>query len=525
VKLSDLAAQLLMIDLPGSELGPDELAHLDRYRWGGVLLFARNIVSRPQLAGLMQQIKEHGDPLVSVDQEGGLVDRVRFDDTVLTPGLMALAATGDPQCTELAHTIMGQQLADLGFHMDFAPCVDINSNPDNPIIGVRSFGEDPALVAEHAAAACRGLRKGGLAATAKHFPGHGDCHLDSHLALPTLPLTLEQLKDRELVPFQACIEAGVESMMTAHITFPALDPRPGRAATLSEPILNGLLRQQMGFDGVVFSDSMEMQAIADHYGVAEASILALEAGADMIITCGGFEAHLKAVEGLVEAVESGRLSRQRLEQSWQRLQQMRTRQADTSGVKRVEDLQHQMEEICRRSITLVRNQGILPLSQGPVLLLSPDLLPVTPLGEMTRSDARLSHLKLEGVEVREAHYPAETRGPALEHILEQARLAHTVIFTVYARHRLPDATRELGQRLLEANPRLVLVSLSSPYVLRDLADAPAFICSYNYTPLSLKALGEALSGKFSPQGRLTVSIPGLYPKSHRLSYPAPLSPA
>ena len=155
-----------------------------------------------------------------------------------------------------------------------------------------------------------------------------------------------------------------------------------------------------------------------------------------------------------------------------------------------------------------------------MLVLSPDLLPLTPLGEMRRSDGTLQHMQLQGVTVQEAYYPAETRGPALEHILAQARECETVLFTVYARHRLPDATRELGERLLEANPRTILVSLSSPYVLRDLPAMPAFVCSYNYTPLSMQALGRVLTGHIPPSGKLSVSIPGLYERGHSLSYPA-----
>ncbi|MBX3168660.1 MAG: hypothetical protein KF760_14690 [Candidatus Eremiobacteraeota bacterium] len=523
MNLSDLAARLVMINIPGPELGPECIQHLKSHRWGGVLLFAHNLRDRPQLVRLMEQMEELCDPIVAIDQEGGLVDRVRFSDSVLTPGLMALGAAGDPELTRQAHEIMGRQLHQLGFHVDFAPCVDVNSNPDNPIIGVRSFGEDPEEVSRQGQAACLGLRQGGVAATAKHFPGHGATSLDSHLSLPTLPHSLDRLRSRELVPFQGCVEAGCEGVMTAHITFPALDSRPGRPATLSQPILNGLLRQLLHFEGVIFTDSMEMKAIAEHYGAGESAVMAVEAGADMIICGRGYPEHLEAVRALVEAVESGRLSRERLEESLRRLELMRD---SLPTMKRLHYNPHfaeqneQMRQIVERTVTLVRNQDLLPLGPGKVLVLSPDLLPLTPLGEMRRSDGALQHMQLEGVEVQEAYYPAETRGPALEHILQQARACDTVLFTVYARHRLPDATRELGERLLEANGRTVLISLSSPYVLRDLPNMPAFLCSYNYTPLSMQALGRVLSGHLPPTGRLSVSIPGLYERGHSLSYPA-----
>ncbi|MBS2035310.1 beta-N-acetylhexosaminidase [bacterium] len=523
MKLSDLAARLIMINFSGAQLDDLTREHLASHRWGGVILFAHNLEDRPQLVRLMEQMEELCDPIVAIDQEGGLVDRVRFPDSVLTPGLMALGAAGDPELTRQAHAIMGRQLHDLGFHVDFAPCVDVNTNPDNPIIGVRSFGEDPQEVGRHGKAACEGLRQGGIAATAKHFPGHGATSLDSHLSLPSLPHSLERLREQELVPFQACVEGGCEAVMTAHITFPDLDPRPGRPATLSQPILNGLLRQLLNFDGVIFTDSMEMQAIADHFGPGESAVMAIEAGADMIICGRGFAEHKAAVQALVEAVESGRLSRERLEQSLRRLEIMRD---SLPASKRLHynplfaEQNEAMRQIVERTVTLVRNQDLLPLKSGKVLVLSPDLLPLTPLGEMRRSDGALQHMLLEGVEVQEAHYPAETRGPALEHILKQARECETVLFTVYARHRLPDATRELGERLLEANPRTVMISLSSPYVLRDLPAMPAFVCSYNYTPLSMQALGRVLTGHIQPSGRLSVSIPGLYERGHSLSYPA-----
>lgn len=525
MKLTDLAAQLIMIDIPGPTLEEACRQHLRDYAWGGVILFARNITDRAQLLQLQSELSSLNPlpPLVAVDQEGGLVDRIRFDDVVLTPGPMALAATGDPHNTREAHRIMAAQLRELGFHLDFAPCVDINSNPDNPIIGVRSFGEDPQAVAAHGVAACEGLRAGGVGATAKHFPGHGDCVLDSHMALATIGHSMERLEQVELLPFQRCIDAKVEAMMTAHITFPALDPRPGRAATLSGPALQGLLREKMGFEGVIFTDSMEMKAIAEHYGLAEASILALEAGADMIISGGTYEMQRKAVEAIAAAVEEGRLLRDALEKSAQRIARLREAFQGATPAPDFAAMQSAMRSIVERSITLVRNEGVLPVSEGPVLLLSPDLLPLTPLGEMTRSDAVLHNLQLPGVQLEEAHYPAETRGPALDHLLQKARNAHTVLFTVYARHRLPDATREFGERLLEANPRTVLVSLSSPYVLRDLPGMPAFICSYNYTPLSLQALGRALTGSVQPQGQLPVSIPGLYSAGHRLHYTAATS--
>lgn len=507
---SQLAAQLLMIDLPGDTLEEEQVRHLTQHHWGGVLLFARNLSRRSQTLELMRRLQALGDPLMAIDQEGGLVDRARFDDMVLSPGAMALAATGQAELTQEAHRLMGQQLAGLGFHLDFAPCVDVNNNPDNPVIGVRSFGDDPERVAEHGAAACLGLRQGGVAATAKHFPGHGDCTIDTHIGMPRLDHTLERLESLELVPFQRCIRAGVESIMTAHLLLPHLDPQ--LPATLSPIVLQQVLRQNLGFEGVIFTDSLEMQAITQQYGLAEASVLALEAGADMIVACGSARHQLQALEAIVRALESGRLSLERLQASWQRLQTLRSRLSPRNWQPHNGDYpeqRRQMQAIVESSITVVHDRGNLPLSPGQkVLLLSPDLLPLSPLGEMKASEMALKHLQLPGCDVTHAYYPAETRGPVLENLLEQASQHEVVLFCVYARYRLPDATRELGQKLFEGHSRALLISLSSPYVLRDLPQAPSFVCSYNYTPLSLEALGRVLTGAVTARGRLPVNIPG-----------------
>ena len=516
----DKAAQLVMIDISGPQLSPAEVEHLRSHPWSGVLIFARNIASRPQLQGLLREMTEisPGVPLFTVDQEGGLVDAVRFPDTVLSPGGMALAASGEPQCARTAHRILGRQLRDLGFHLDFAPVLDVNNNPDNPIIGVRSFGDDPGRVCEFGTAAILGLQEGGVAATAKHFPGHGDSAVDSHIALPSIPHSRERLEAVELVPFRAAIAAGVDAIMTAHITFPALDPRPGLPATLSQPILTELLRQEMGFEGVIFTDAVTMRAVADHFGVEEASVRAIEAGADVILVCGSMEEHLRAAAAIAGAVTSGRLPGLLVDQALGRISRLKQRwcrpQDTQSGD---EDRADMMRQVVRRTITVVRDGGLLPLGgddSTSVLVVCPDLLPLTPLGEMGRSELALSHLKLAGLPVEEARYPSLPEGPAIGYLCDKSREHSHVLLMLYARDRLSDCVRAMVDRLLESNPRTIVVSLSSPYILRDVPQAPAYVLTYNYSPLSLQALGEVLCGTIPARGRLPVSLPGFYPAGH-----------
>lgn len=518
--LESKAAQLVMIDIPSFELSEADKAHLRSHPWNGVLMFANNIRSKEQLRGLLSQITEicPGVPLFTIDQEGGLVDRIRFMDTVLSPGNMALAATGSLQDCHNAHQILGQQLREIGFHLDFSPCIDINNNPDNPIVGVRSFGENPESVASFGVAAIQGLQEGGVAATAKHFPGHGDSALDSHLALPTIPHSRERLEQVELVPFKKAIAAGVDAIMTAHITFPALDPRPGMPATLSRPILTDLLRNELGFQGVIFTDSLAMKAVAEHFGLAEATVLSLEAGADIILACGTYEDHLIAVRAIVQAVESGRLPVSVVDAALARIQALKDKWIERRPSSlSLDQMTAKMQELVNRSVTVVKNEGVLPIpvaSKPKVLVLSPDLLPVTPLGEMASSEMTLSHLQIDGAETTFATFPHLPEMVAVHHLLEQCSSYDYVVLTIYARDRVPDSQREMIRKFQAGLRNLVVISLSSPYLLREFENVPCYLTSYNYTPLSLKALGRVLAGQIAPSGRLPVSIPGLFQASN-----------
>ncbi len=526
LSLEEKAAQMIMIDLPGTGLSDGDRRHLEEHAWNGVILFAKNVADRPQVTALIQAIHEAAPQpaLLAVDQEGGLVDRLRFEEMSLSPGAMALGALGDPHQTYRAHYLMGRELRDLGIHVDFAPCLDVNVNPQNPIIGVRSFGEDPQKVAEHGRAAIRGLRDGGVAPTAKHFPGHGDTSLDSHLALPTLGHDRERLDRVELHPFRAAVEEGVEAIMTAHVTFPALDPTQGLPATLSKPVLTGLLREEMGYAGVIVTDSLAMRALADRWGFAEATVLSVQAGADLVLALGSFEQQLQALQGLVAAVRQGRLTESRLDESLHRLERLRAGRSTLPSATPTWDVQaHQdeMREIAARSVTLVANRdGLLPLRLEPdqeLLVLAPDLLPSSPLGEVCRRASLAPLLEAWHGRVAESSFHLSVAGPPVAELAHRASQSAAVVLALYARDRLPDAQKELASAILEANPRTVLVSLSSPYLLADLPAAGACLLGYNYSPFTLEAVAEILMGRRQPTGRLPVTVPGLFPAGHGLS--------
>ncbi|MGR3934689.1 glycoside hydrolase family 3 protein [Streptomyces sp. BRA346] len=282
-------------------------------------LFGRNIASPEQLAALSAQLRaERDDVLVAIDEEGGDVTRLEVRGGSSFPGNLALGAVDDTELTRAVARELGRRLAACGVNLNWAPSADVNSNPDNPVIGVRSFGATPQLVARHTAAWIEGLQGAGVAACTKHFPGHGDTAVDSHHALPCIDADPETLAARELVPFRAAIAAGTRAVMSAHILLPALDP--ALPATLSPAALHGLLRAPvadggLGFDGLIVTDGIEMRAVADTYGIERGSVLAIAAGADAICVGGGLadeDTVLRLRDALVTAVTDGRLPEARL---------------------------------------------------------------------------------------------------------------------------------------------------------------------------------------------------------------------
>ncbi|GAB2706539.1 glycoside hydrolase family 3 protein [Kitasatospora kifunensis] len=286
---------------------------------GSVALFGRNVTDQAQLAALTAQLRqENPDLLIAIDEEGGDVTRLEVGSGSSWPGNLALGEIDDPALTRDVARELGRALAACGINYNWAPSADVNSNPGNPIIGVRSFGADPELCARHTAAWVEGLQSAGVAACAKHFPGHGDTAIDSHHGLPMISVDEDLLRSRDLVPFRAAVEAGAKALMSAHIMLPAVDPV--WPATLSPAVLGGLLRGGpedggLGYQGLIVTDAIEMGAIANTYGIADGTVLAIAAGADAICVGGGLcdeETVLRLRDAIVEAVRSGRLPEERL---------------------------------------------------------------------------------------------------------------------------------------------------------------------------------------------------------------------
>lgn len=314
--------QLLMAGIEGTELGEDARQAIEAYQVGGIILFARNVESSAQLTGLTDDLKalnkENGNIplLVGMDEEGGLVSRMpdKLEDL---PDMYDVGRTGN---TQLAYTV-GRTLAELcinqGVNLNFAPVLDIWSNPDNTVIGTRAFGTDADTVITMGLPVMEGLRDYGVIPVVKHFPGHGDTSVDSHADLPVVEKTLEELEENELRPFAAAIEQGADVVMVAHILEKELDP--DLPASLSPAVITGLLREQLGFDGVVCTDDLTMAAVSNTWGMGEAAVLAVEAGADLLLVCHEADNLTAARDALLEAVDQGRITEARLDESVRRL--------------------------------------------------------------------------------------------------------------------------------------------------------------------------------------------------------------
>jgi beta-N-acetylhexosaminidase len=321
--LETAAARLLTVGFHGKTLSP-ELERLLTRGVSGVILFSRNVGGPSEVLELTRAIKRRaGRPLlVSVDQEGGKVARLRDGFTRLPP-FRTLGTLGDVTFARDYGRMVGTELAAVGIDLDFAPVLDVDTNPENPVIGERSLGSDAKLVANLGVAFAKGLGDAGVAACGKHFPGHGDTRTDSHLELPRLPHPLARLEQVELVPFASAAAAGIPAIMTAHVVFEALDSE--RPATMSAAVVRGLLRERFGYAGVVFSDDLEMQAIADHYSIDAVMLEGLTAGLDSFLVCHTAELAHRAIDAVVAAVTRGALSASRLHEAVGRVEALAAR--------------------------------------------------------------------------------------------------------------------------------------------------------------------------------------------------------
>jgi beta-N-acetylhexosaminidase len=470
--VSELERLALSCVLPGFEgpTVPDWVRRRLSEGLGGVVLYAWNVESSDQLASLTAELRaERSDVIVAIDEEGGDVTRLEAGRGSSYPGNAALGVVDDVELTRRVAASMGAELATAGVNLDFAPVADVNTNPQNPVIGIRSFGSDGDLVARHVAAFVDGLQSAGVAACAKHFPGHGDTSLDSHLALPSV----DSLEEQALVPFRAAIAAGVLSIMTAHIVVHSLGDVP---ATMSRELLTDVLRTELGFDGLVVTDALEMKAISDNVGVEEGAVRAIAAGADAL--CLGHDLFDESVvsvrDAIVEAVGSGQLSEERLVSASSRV----ARVAELPAMHGVGEVDREAGRVAARRA--IRVEGDTRVDR-PALVV--ELVP-----EVGMAAGRLSQLPGEWFQA--AAPDAEVRRFELEPPppdLDPDGRQLVVLFRDAHRHEWERAAVEsLTQRV----PDAIVVEIGLPH-WRPPA-AATYVATYGAARVNVEAAAEAL---------------------------------
>ncbi|MET9469460.1 glycoside hydrolase family 3 N-terminal domain-containing protein [Streptomyces sp. NPDC006544] len=535
---------------------------VSRYHLGGIVYFgwAHNTRTPHQIAELSADLQRAaaasgaGIPLLlSIDQEHGAVARVGKPATLL-PGAMALGAAalgagGSTAGARRAARIAGTELAAMGIRHDYAPVADVNVDPANPVIGVRSFGADPRAVAALVAAQVRGYQGAGVAATAKHFPGHGDTGTDSHVGLPLMRHTRAQWEELDEPPFRAAVRAGVDVVMTAHIVFPALDPS-GDPATLSRPVVTGILRERLGFRGVVVTDALDMAGVRQKYGDDRIPVLALKAGCDQLLNPPDLGLAHRSV---LAALDSGELTRARIEESVLRILELKGRRglfdgagaagatAGTGGpagtgspsatgspsvttgansavaaaVDAAVGIPAHLaaaDEIAARTTTLLANPvRLLPVdpSSRPLLLVTgtDPASPTGTTGPPTSVLAReLSALGCRATALPPARAVAAAPGHA------------AVLVCTYNVPEGQSPQRELVEELLATGVPVVLVAIRNPYDPARLPQCAAELATYTWTDVEMRAAARVVTGAVRPTGRLPVPVPGRYPLGHGLAY-------
>ncbi|MFV1951352.1 MAG: beta-N-acetylhexosaminidase [Nitrospinota bacterium] len=323
LSIEDKIGQMLMVGFEGISLSEGIAELIIKYRIGGVILFSHNIETPGQINMLCHQLQEcarsagHKAPLfISVDQEGGRVSRLKPPFPQF-PGSGELGAKGSEELVESNARAIGKELQRIGINLNFAPVLDVNTNPQNPVIGDRAFGADPDIVSCLGVAAIKGFQKSGIIPAGKHFPGHGDTSADSHKELPMVDHGLDRIRKVELRPFSAAIESGLSAIMTAHVVYSGIDP--DYPATLSKRILQGIMREDMGYQGVIITDDLKMNAIADNYNFRDVVVLAVNAGADILLVCHDREGGVRGYKELMDGVEKGSISVEKVDDSVERI--------------------------------------------------------------------------------------------------------------------------------------------------------------------------------------------------------------
>ncbi|HXD30686.1 MAG TPA: glycoside hydrolase family 3 N-terminal domain-containing protein [Pyrinomonadaceae bacterium] len=555
MSIDEKIGQLIYVGVNATYLSQDSDAfralshHVVENHIGGIILFRGPVYESVVLVNRMQELSKY-PLLISADLEAGA--GMRFDDTVNFPWNMAVAATGNPEYARRQGEITAREARALGIQQIYAPVVDVNNNAANPVINVRSYGEDPADVARFAAAFTEGAQRGGVIATAKHFPGHGDTAVDSHRGLPEIDVDRNRLNSVELVPFRASVEAGVGAVMVGHIGLPQVDPtvvKPlpknvkGKPVDTSEageiettgtmpatmsPVLGGILRNDLHFNGMIVTDALSMSGLTIYFTPEETAVRALEAGADLLLKPTDADA---AVRGLQAAVRSGRISEARLDESVRKVMAAKydlglkdNRFAEVDVIDRVVGSREVMDlarEIAEHTITLVKNEdNVLPLGIPKADVKIFNLAVTNGDDRLVVANPFVTTMNRAGVKMETMVLDDRSSDKDVQTVLDRAQAADIVIASLYGRVRsgemrsvgLPEPGRKALNALIEKRARLVPISFGNPYLLMNFPELRTYLVAYGDMPSLQQAAARAVLGQIDISGRLPISLPGLYPR-------------
>lgn len=501
--LEQKIGQLMMVGFGGLTVDTTVEQLVRGRQVGGVCMFKRNIESAEQIARLNDAVRgllaDSIPPFLAVDQEGGNVVRIQ-EGAVVLPGNMALGATRSEKLAYEAGRAQAEDLKLLGFNMNLAPVLDVNVNPKNPVIGIRAFGDDPKLVSAFGAAFVKGQQDANIATVAKHFPGHGNTDSDSHRSLPVMAESAQEM-EAQMAPFSAAIAEGLDGLMTAHVAIPALtgDNQP---ATLSPKVLTSLLRKKMGFDGVVLTDELEMEAIAQRFGVGRAAVMSIAAGADMVLIPWRAEKKTEVYESLLHAVRNGELSIDRVDEAVRRILTLKARrgmfQAPPPVEDRIAQLQRARSDVDRRiaqgAVTLLRSDGrAFPIAPGKRVAV---LTAEAALGRAVLARAgggRMLVVPAYASHARRADARAKARELALS--------SDVVVVGMINSRQV-----ELVTMAAAAGKPVIAVAMGLPYLAELVPEASAVIAVYSYRESAADAAVAAIFGDAGTPGKLPVSL-------------------
>lgn len=486
-----LAAGVVCVGFDGTRIAPDFSRKLREMPLAGLILFARNIVSLEQTRALTDGIRDiMRNPIIAIDQEGGRVARLR-DRVEELPAMLALGATGDTALAERAGAQLAFDLRRAGFNVDYAPVLDLMLMRMNTVIGSRAFGNDPQHVARFGDAFARGLRSQGIIPTFKHFPGHGSTEVDSHLDLPAIDLDERTFRDRDLVPFAKLLPRA-QALMTAHIIVRSLDPE--RPATLSPRILTGLLREEIGFNGVCFTDCMQMDAISKSVGSTSGAVQAVIAGADCVLVSHSFELALECIDRLAGAVNDGSLPITRLEQAYERVQALRANLQPPLPLDAKPPYPGVGREIGRRAVTVLR--GTAQAAGPQSIVISFEGTTIEGVQGLHTEHASLAG----GAGVPELRLPLEPENTAVAEIIADMEKRGKRPIVLMRRAHVYKAQAEAVRAILAAFPDALLVSTREPFDAFMFDRAKHVLCTYGDDKPSMEGLSDVLFGGAPVQG-------------------------